>query len=68
MDQEAIRLDVIQEGILDVYDKENPKAMEYKLDSLSSLSIRGSKQSLVTPRPELVVMTTPKRQLAAVSS
>ena len=68
MDQEAIRLDLIQEGILDVYDQENPKAMEYKLESLSSLSVKGSKQSIITPRPKLVVKTTPKIQVAAVSS
>jgi chemotaxis protein MotA len=68
MDQEATRLDLIQEGILDVYDQENPRAMEYKLESLSSLSIRGSKQSLFTPRPKLVATTTPKMQVAAVSS
>jgi chemotaxis protein MotA len=59
MDQDAIRLDLIQEGILDIYDQENPRAMEYKLESLSSLSLRGSKQSL---------FTTPKIQAAAVSS
>jgi len=68
MDQEAIRIDLIQEGILDIYDQENPKAMEYKLDSLSSLSISGSKQSLVTPRPKLVVTTTPQMKVAVVSS
>ena len=68
MDQEATRLDLIQEGILDIYDQEHPRAMEYKLESLSSLSTRGSKQSLVTPRPKLVAMTTPKMQATAVSS
>jgi chemotaxis protein MotA len=68
MDQEATRLELIQEGILDVYDLENPRVMEYKLASLASLSLRGSKQSLVTPRPELVVMKTPEMQAAAVLS
>jgi len=66
MDQEAIRVDLIQEGILDVYDQENPRAMEYKLESLSPFSIKGSKQSLAAPRPKLVVKTTPKIQVAAV--
>jgi flagellar motor component MotA len=68
MDLEATRFDLIQEGILDVYDQENPRAMEYKLESLSSLSSRESRQSLVAPRPKLVGMTTPKMQPAAVSS
>ena len=68
MDQEATRLDLIQEGILDVYDQENPRAMEYKLESLSSLSLRGSKQRLVSLRPKLVAIPTPKMQAAAVSS
>jgi chemotaxis protein MotA len=68
MDQEATRFDLIQEGILDLYDQENPRAMEYKLESLSSLSTRGLREGFVTPRPELVVMTTPKMQAASVSS
>lgn len=68
MDQEATRFDLIQEGILDVYDQENPRAMEYKLESLSSLSTSGSRQSLVAPRPKLGGMTTPKMQPVAVSS
>jgi chemotaxis protein MotA len=68
MDQEATRFDLIQEGILDVYDQENPRAMEYKLESLSSLSPRESRPSLVVPRPKRVGMTTPEIQPAAVSS
>ena len=67
MDQEEIRIGLIQEGILDIYDQENPMAIKYKLETLSSLSTRGSKQTLVPRRPKLVVMT-PKRQAAAVSS
>jgi chemotaxis protein MotA len=68
MDQEATRFDLIQEGILDVYDQENPRAMEYKLESLSSLSTRGSRQNFVAPRPKLGAIATPKMQPAAVSS
>jgi len=68
MDQEAVRLDLIQEGILDIYDQENPIAMRYKLESLSSFSMTGSEKSPVTPRPERVVMTTPRIQVAGVSS
>lgn len=36
MDQEQIRLELIQEGILDVYDAENPTAIERKLEALST--------------------------------
>lgn len=68
MDQEAIRFDLIQEGILDVYDQENPKAMEYKLESLSSLSTAESRGGLVAPRPQPGKMTTPKLQPVAVAS
>jgi chemotaxis protein MotA len=68
MDQEAARLELIQEGILDVYDQENPRVMEYKLASLSSLSRGGSKQRPVSPRPELVALKTPEMQVTAVLS
>ena len=68
MYQEAARFDLIQEGILDVYDQENPRAIEYKLATLSSLSTRGSGKSRVAPRPELGGMTNPKMQPAALSS
>jgi chemotaxis protein MotA len=68
MDQEAIRLDIIQEGILDVYNHENPRAMEYKLETLSSVSARGSRINPVRPRPELVVKNAPKIKVAAFSS
>ncbi len=68
IDQEATRFELIQEGILDVYDQENPRAMEFKLESLSSLCPRESSSSLVAFRPKRVGMTTPKIQPAAVSS
>ncbi|TRZ74144.1 MAG: hypothetical protein D4R93_06920 [Deltaproteobacteria bacterium] len=68
MDQEATRFDLIQEGILAVYDQENPRAIEYKLESLSSFATRESGHSPVTPRPKLIVMTTPKMHVAGVSS
>lgn len=76
MDQEAIRLDLILEGILDVYDHENPRAMEYKLESLSSMAIKratkraaeSSRPSAPAARPELVVKTNPKIKVVAFSS
>jgi len=36
MDQEERKLDLIQEGILDLYDKENPTAIRFKLEALST--------------------------------
>jgi len=64
MDQEQIRIDLILEGILDVYDLENPRAIAHKLESLSMV---GSRPSLVRPRSKLVVMP-PKSQATSVSS
>ncbi|SEM06111.1 chemotaxis protein MotA [Syntrophus gentianae] len=71
MDQEGIRLDLIQEGILDLYDMENPIAMKYKLESLSSSSLGAAGTMRQTPalsRPEMVVLTNPKVQVAGASS
>lgn len=65
MDQEAIRIDLIQEGILDIYDRENPTAMEYKLHSLS---ISGLKQNLVASQPKRVVATSSPIKAHVVSS
>jgi chemotaxis protein MotA len=68
MDQEAARFDLIHEGILDIYDQENPRAMEYKLESLLSVSGGRSRQGRVTPLPRLVAITSAKMQAARVSS
>jgi hypothetical protein len=40
MDHEEIRLDLIEEGILDIYDEENPTAIRFKLESLSATAIK----------------------------
>jgi chemotaxis protein MotA len=42
MDHEQVRLELIQEGILDVYDAENPTAVEYKLEALAKPDIKSS--------------------------
>jgi len=68
MDQEVFRLDLIQEGILDLYEMENPIAMKYKLESLFSSSVRESQVASARPRPEIVVLTNPKIQVAGASS
>jgi chemotaxis protein MotA len=56
MDHEEIRLDLIQEGILDIYDEENPTAIRFKLEALSAAAIRpnptwaGSKSIYMPPK------------------
>jgi chemotaxis protein MotA len=40
MDHEEIRLDLIEEGILDIYDEENPTAIRFKLEALSATAIK----------------------------
>jgi len=34
MDQDLLRMDMIKEGILDIYDGEHPRAIQYKLETL----------------------------------
>jgi chemotaxis protein MotA len=50
MDHEAIHLGLIQEGVLDLYDKENPKAMEYKLEALFSTAVMDSIPNRTRPK------------------
>jgi chemotaxis protein MotA len=58
MDREEIRLGLIQEGILDLYDEENPWAIRFKLEALSTGVMepnpawRGPKLGLIAPRRE----------------
>jgi hypothetical protein len=68
MDQEAARLDLIQEGILDLYDMENPVAIKYKLESLSSSSQGVLQSAPIFSRPEMVVLRAPEIQVAGASS
>jgi len=35
MAEDEVRMDVIQEGILDIYDREHPRAIQYKLETLT---------------------------------
>ena len=37
MDQDLLRMDIILEGILDIYDLENPQAIQYKMETLSGI-------------------------------
>jgi chemotaxis protein MotA len=40
MDQDLMRMDIVQEGILDIYDLEHPQAIQYKLETLAGISIK----------------------------
>ena len=40
MDHEEIQKELIQEGILDIYDEENPRAIQFKLEALSAAAMR----------------------------
>ncbi len=37
MDQDLLRMDMVQEGILDIYDEEAPQAIQYKLETLAGI-------------------------------
>jgi chemotaxis protein MotA len=64
MDHEEVRLDLIQEGILDLYDKENPKAMQYKLEALSMAVV---KSNPTQTQPNLSLLA-PKKHATSVMS
>lgn len=64
MDQEQIRLELIQEGMFNVHDAENPRSIEYKLEALSTTIL---KPNLVPARSRLFVVPSQK-QASSVSS
>jgi len=64
MDYEETRLELIQEGILDLYDGENPRAIQAKLEALSAAVM---KPNSARRRPELLPAATKKRASSAVS-
>lgn len=37
MDQDLLRMEMIKEGILDIYDGEHPRALQYKLETLAGI-------------------------------
>jgi chemotaxis protein MotA len=37
MDQDLLRMDMVKEGILDIYDEEAPRAIQYKLETLAGI-------------------------------
>ncbi len=55
MDQDELRMEMIQEGIMDLYDHEHPRAIQYKLETLSRAM--GTTDQTAS-RPKLVLLST----------
>lgn len=53
MDQNELQMDIIQEGILDLFDQENPRAIRYKLETLAETMGMSNR---VPDRPKLVLL------------
>jgi len=53
MDQNELQMDIVQEGILDLFDQEHPRAIRYKLETLSA-TMGISNRAL--NRPNLVLL------------
>ncbi len=64
MEHEETRLELIQEGILDLYDEENPRAIQFKLEALSSAVM---KPNPVRKPPEFLPADSKKRASSMVS-
>jgi chemotaxis protein MotA len=54
MDQEELRMEMVQEGILDLYDHEHPRAIQYKLETLTKHAGTPDRPST---RPKLLLLT-----------
>jgi chemotaxis protein MotA len=66
IDREEVRLELIHEGILDLYDGENPRIMRFKLETLSS-NVMEPEPTPRRPRLRLGLIT-PKRRAPSVAS
>ena len=55
MDQNEFQMDLVQEGMLDLFDQEHPQAIRYKLETLSATM--GMPNRAFT-RPNLVLLTS----------
>jgi chemotaxis protein MotA len=62
MDHEEMQVELIQEGILDIFDEENPTAIQFKLETLSTAAM---KSSLTSRRPEFIPIASGKRSSLA---
>ena len=64
MDSEETRLDLIQEGILDLYDQENPVAVQAKLQALSA----GVAKPILNSGPPQFIPAPSKRRVSSLIS
>ncbi len=55
MDQDELRMEMIKEGLLDLYDHEHPRAIQYKLETLTRATETSDRTS---PRPKLVLLSS----------
>jgi chemotaxis protein MotA len=39
MDEDLLRMEMVKEGILDIYDQEHPRAIQYKLETLAGIQV-----------------------------
>jgi chemotaxis protein MotA len=69
MDREEIRLELIQEGILDLYDEENPLAIRFKLETLSTVVMEANPEPNPAWRgPKLGLIASKRRTPSPASS
>jgi len=54
MDHDELRMEMIQEGILDLYDHQHPKAIQYKLETMTRATAAGERHPA---RPKLVLLS-----------
>jgi chemotaxis protein MotA len=64
MDYEEMRLNLVQEGVLDLYDQENPRAIQYKLDTLSTTVLRPG----LAPARSKLILVAPGERTSSVKS
>lgn len=64
MDHEETRLELIQEGILDLYDQENPRAIQAKLEALAA----GILETNPKAGPHQLMPSAPRRRESSVIS
>ena len=55
MDQDLLRMEIIEEGILDIYDQEHPRAMEFKLERIAGIRTELLPPVITAPQPQVRV-------------
>jgi chemotaxis protein MotA len=56
MEQDRLRMEIIQQGVMGIYDQEHPRAIQYKLESRSAAMKLSSKPPA---SPKVVLLTNP---------